>query len=218
MRLVPLGSFRFRLFKGDRLSALTERSVKYYKAKRVAPTWRGRPCFQFRDDLWRYAEICYALHPAFVIEIGTAQGATAMFFADVMARFGAGRVITIDPIRPKPELPILPNLTYVQGSSTDPEVIQQVEKLTAGQRGLVTLDGDHSSYQVRAELALYADLADYLIVQDTIMHWLDMSDNPFDALQWWYPQHADEFLIEDDSLMDETQHPGGWLQRRKVEF
>jgi len=166
--------------------------------------------------MWRYAELCYALHPAFVIEIGSAAGATAMFFADVLARFGAGRVITIDPQRPDPELPVLSNLTYIQGSSTDREVFEQVERLAAGQRGLVSIDGDHSQKQVEADLDLYADLANYLIVQDTIMHWLDMPDNPYDALMTWYPKHEDEFDVQDEHLFQVTQHPGGWLRRKGI--
>jgi len=199
------------------LSALTDRSVRYWKQEsRIAPTWRDRPCIQFKDDLWRYAEICWSLHPPFVIEVGTANGGTAIFLADVMARFGSGKVITIDPVRPGVELPVLSNLHYIQGSSTDAEVFTQVKKLTGDQRGLVMLDGDHRCKQVFAELDLYADLADYLIVQDTIMHWLEMPDNPYDALKLWEPQHADEFFVEDDSLMDETQHPGGWLQRKDM--
>ncbi len=206
---------------------LIKRSVDYYERPKVhgwipGPTWRGYEALQFRSDMWRYAELCWELHPPFVIEIGTHSGGTALFLTDVMARFGAGRVITIDIKEPDPALPDLPSLTFIHGDSIDPAVFGQVCDLTGGGRCLVLIDGDHRAKQVKAELDLYADLADYLIVQDTIMQYLEkwnvdgrpmMDDNPTMALDKWHPDHSDEWKI-DNFVTDVTQHPGGWLRRQ----
>ncbi len=108
--------------------------------------------------------------------------------------------------------------------SIDPTVFKQVCDLTGGGRGLVLIDGDHRAKQVKAELDLYADLADYLVVQDTIMQYLEkwnvdgrpmMDDNPTMALDKWHPDHSDEWKI-DTFVTDVTQHPGGWLRRQIV--
>jgi len=175
--------------------------------------------------MWRYAELCWELHLPFVIEIGTSAGGTALFLTDVMARFGAGKVITLDIKEPDLALPDLPSLTFIQGDSIDPAVFEQVRDLTGGGRGLVLIDGDHRAEQVKVELDLYADLASYLVVQDTIMQFLEnwkglddqpmMTDNPMMALDEWYPSHTEEWET-DIFIMDVTQHPGGWLRRKAV--
>jgi cephalosporin hydroxylase len=151
------------------------------------------------------------LNPPFVVEIGNAEGGTAMFLSDVMASFGVGKVIAIDIN--DPHFPALGNLRFQRGDSLDQSVLDYVRQVAGQQRGLVLIDGDHSSAQVLAELEEYSDLADYLVVQDTIMQWLDRSwnDNPHVALSHWLPKHP-EFMI-DDMKMDTTQHPGGWLKR-----
>jgi cephalosporin hydroxylase len=83
--------------------------------------------------------------------------------------------------------------------------------MTAGGRGLVLLDSDHTSAQVLAELDAYAPLADYLIVQDTLMGYLPQyPDNPLVALEKWLPGHP-EFAAEPGPVP--TNHPGGWLRR-----
>lgn len=83
--------------------------------------------------------------------------------------------------------------------------------IAADRRGLVLLDDDHSSAHVLAELELWAPLADYLIVQDTLMGWLPQyPDNPLLALEKWLPAHL-EFARDPEP--DPTNHPGGWLRR-----
>lgn len=197
---------------------MLEKSVAYYQDAQVpTATWRGRTVYQFRFDLWKYAELLWRYKPPFVIEIGTNEGGCAAFLADVMAAFRPdAKVITIDVSLPTaPPLPDLPNLIGIGGSSTDEATLIKVHELVGDQRGFVLIDGDHSAKQVMADLEAYADMADYMVVQDTIMQWLGgyENDNPMVALGKWYPAHLSEFM-HDDFQTDVTQHPGGWLKRR----
>lgn len=101
---------------------------------------------------------------------------------------------------------------FWHGDAASPQVITQVQDFAAGRRGLVLLDGDHASGQVARELQAYASLADYLVVQDTIMRWLhEYYDGPHEALDAWLPQHPEFAAVDDEPLP--TQHPGGWLRR-----
>jgi cephalosporin hydroxylase len=172
-------------------------------------SWRGRPCQQFPSDMLRYAEILHQRQPPWILECGTADGGTALFLADALGSRG-GRVITVDK-DPRPVTIIHPRLTLLKGDAADPGIVARVTRMTAGERGLVMLDTDHMSAQVLAELDAYAPLADYLIVQDTLMGWLPQyPDNPRIALEKWLPEHP-EFVQDDEPVP--TNHPGGWLRR-----
>lgn len=184
-------------------------SVAAWPAMMAAqPRWRGVPCQQFPSDLWRYAELVFRLRPPFVLETGTAAGGTALFLADVLEAAGGGEVITVDV---EPPSVTHERLICVQRDSADPGTASFIRGRFGGARGLVLLDGDHSSGQVLRELDTYADLADYLVAEDTIMeHLPQYGDGPHVALAKWLPDHP-EFAPDPDP--SPTQHPGGWLRR-----
>jgi len=176
------------------------------------PAWRGRPCQQFPSDLIRYAEVIWELRPPWVLETGTASGGTALFLADALEAAGQGQVITVD-VNAVPQ--DHRRLVCIKGDAADPVITARitaaVQVVTGEARGMVLLDDDHSSAQVAAELDAYAGLADYLVVEDTIMqHLTGFGDGPHVALAAWLPQHP-EFVPDPDP--DPTQHPGGWLRR-----
>lgn len=186
---------------------------EWARPDRQLPRWRGHVCYQFPADLWRYAELLWELRPPFVLEVGTAQGGTARFLADVLAAVGVGRLLTIDV---QPVILDHPQAMTLCGDAGYGAVIHAVRTWAAGRRGLVLLDGDHASGQVAQELDAYADIADYLVVQDTIMEWLPdyRHDGPHVALARWLPDHP-EFAVDPDPVPGPTQHPGGWLRRSK---
>ena len=187
------------------------RSVKdWSRIWERAPHWRGHACQQFATDMWRYAELLHELQPPWVLELGTADGGPALFLADVLALTGKGRVMSVDN-DPRQVTTTHPWLTLLKGNTVDPVTAEEILRFTAGERGLILLDDDHSSAHVLAELELYAGLADYLIVQDTLMEFLPQySDGPHVALAKWLPGHP-EFAIDPDPVP--SNHPGGWLRR-----
>ena len=185
-------------------------AIQWRRKDRPAPTWRLIGCQQFPADLWRYAELCFVLEPAFVIEVGASAGGTALFLADVLSLMGPARVYAID-INPVPVQH--PRLVALTGDSVSDETLDEITRIADGRRGLVLLDGDHSAGHVARELDLYAPLADYLVVEDTIMEWLpEFPGGPLDALNAWLPSHP-EFTTDPDPIPGPTQHPGGWLRR-----
>jgi cephalosporin hydroxylase len=188
------------------MARLTLNTAAWTEPGRRWPSYRGVICQQFAADMTHYAAVMSELLPPFVIEVGRAHGGTALFLADHMH---GGLVISIDP---KPATVDHENLLCIEASSTHPATIDRVEGLTRGERGLILLDGDHDQHQVAAELDVYAPMADYLIVEDTIMADLaGMETNgPHLALARWLPDHP-EFRPDPDP--SPTQHPGGWLRR-----
>jgi cephalosporin hydroxylase len=171
------------------------------------PRYAGRDCFQMPSDMDRYVEVIDELAPPFVIEIGRAYGGTALYLADHLAADDDSFVISIDIVGHQTPHD---RIVYLEGHSTSPYIINEVVALAAGERGLVLIDGDHAAAQVRRELAVYPDLADYLIVEDVNLGLVGWADGPHTALAEWLPEHP-EFVADPDPVP--TQHPGGWLRR-----
>jgi cephalosporin hydroxylase len=137
-------------------------------------TWLGVPSEKPATDLWIYQEIIAELRPDFVIETGTRYGGSALYMATVCEALGHGRVITVDMQELASSAscrPEHPRITYLTGSSTSPQTIEQLRRTVSGaQCVMVVLDSDHSMTHVSDELRLYRDLVtegSYLIVEDT---------------------------------------------------
>jgi len=181
-------------------------------------SWRGVPAHKCPMDMWVYQEIMQELRPDLIVETGTYQGGSALFFADVCDMLGGGRVISID-IDPQPGLPEHERITYLLGSSTSEEILEKV-RAEAGGTVMVVLDSDHSAEHVGNELRAYAPMVpvgSYLVVEDT-----NVNGNPI--LPGWGPgprEAVEEFLRENDGyVVDETRekffmtfNPGGYLKR-----
>jgi cephalosporin hydroxylase len=132
--------------------------------------WLGVPAWKCPLDLWVYQEILQELRPQLIIECGTAHGGSAYFLASICDLLGGGEIVTID-VETKPDRPVHPRITYILGSSVDPDVIAQVRgRLPATGNVLVILDSDHRAPHVERELSVYAGMVtvgSYVIVEDT---------------------------------------------------
>jgi cephalosporin hydroxylase len=202
-------------------------------------SWFGAPVIQNPEDMLRYEEVVFALKPDVIIETGVAHGGSAIFSASLCKLIGKGRVIAIDiEIRPHnrkrlEEHPLTDLITLIEGSSTAPEIVEQVRGLVKpGESVLVMLDSDHSSAHVTNELAAYAPLVtpgSYIISTDGVMRevadvprgkpgWT--TDNPANAAEDFAAKHP-EFVIEqpawpfnESTLTKNITHwPMAWLKR-----
>ena len=166
-------------------------------------------------DLARYAEIIARTRPEVIVETGTRRGYSALWFAGHVAR-----VITVDS---RPELATAPahlRVFRLTGDSLSETVFDQVHRLVDGRRTMVSLDSDHSTEHVAAEIAFYADLVTpgcYLVVEDGIYHYRDSHEYDGDPLQaisatmprW--PDYARDIDIE--GRYPTTGHIAGWWRR-----
>lgn len=151
-------------------------------------TWMGRPVIQFPDDLLRLQEIVFRVQPDVIIETGVAHGGSLIFYASLCRVLGRGRVIGIDvEIRPHNRAaieahPLKPFITLIEGSSTDPNVIEKVRALVAPEETvMVILDSSHSTAHVRAELDAYSALVtpgSFIITMDGYLMELGAPDRP----------------------------------------
>ena len=184
--------------------------------------WFGYECLKTPGDMWAYQEIVFATKPDLIVECGTFKGASALYFASLLQLIGKGKVISID-IEKRPGRPEHWRIEYIVGSSTAPDVLEQVRrKLPKKGNVMVVLDSDHSRDHVLAELRAYGPLVTkdcYLVVEDgnvnfrPIHNELSPNDGPTEAIM--------EFLKETDAFhIDKSRErflvsvcPNGFLRR-----
>jgi cephalosporin hydroxylase len=157
----------------DILEAVKEFNALFYN---LAPltwdsiTWMGRKIWKNPYDLWMMQEIIYEIQPDVIIETGTYQGGSALYFAHLLDILGKGIVVTID-IQKLINIPNHPHIICITGNSIEDSVITQIEKLLRNNsKTLVILDSDHSKEHVLKELTRYykyVTLGSYIVVEDT---------------------------------------------------
>ena len=207
-------------------------------------TWLDRPIIQYPQDIVAFQEIVISSRPDLIVETGIAHGgslalsASLLCLLDVMdgidPRLSNRKVVGVDidirshnkqaldshPLRFKMEL--------IEGSSIDPEIIQEVRSHADGvDRVLVSLDSNHTHQHALDELNAYADLVSvnsYCIVFDTVIEDLpkgsfpdrpwDVGDNPKTAVYEWLKSHPE---FKSDKSMDDklliSVAPDGYLKR-----
>lgn len=167
-----------------------------------------------------------------------ALSASLLCLLDVMEgldpRQSPRKVVGVDiDIRPHnrkalDEHPLRFKMELIEGSSIDPQIIQQVRNHADGvDVVLVCLDSNHTHEHVLAELNAYADLvslSSYCIVFDTVIEDLpsdsfpdrpwDKGNNPKTAVHEWLKSHS-EFQIDrdiDNKLLISVA-PEGYLKK-----
>jgi cephalosporin hydroxylase len=197
----------------------------YYDAHKK--TWAdtrflGTPVLQSVSDLWVYQEIIYERRPDVIVECGTHAGGCALYLASLCELIRNGTVLSIDTTE-MPGRPDHERITYLTGSSTSDNILENVKESTAkADRVMVLLDSDHTKDHVLEELRNYGQFvtaADYLIVEDTNINGHpvrpDFGPGPMEAVQ--------DFLAENDSFaIDVTRekffltfNPKGYLKKIK---
>lgn len=172
----------------------------------------GRPVLKYPTDLWVYEEIIRRTQPEVIVETGSYEGGSALWFS----RFAP--VISVDVRSPRAALPGV-GVIWLEGDSV--ALAGEVAALVDGRRCLVSLDSDHHAAHVLAELQAYSPLAtEYLVVEDTavdaygIEAWLYYPDGgPGAAVEDWLvlnPGWAADHECERFKL---GMNPGGWLRR-----
>jgi cephalosporin hydroxylase len=184
-------------------------------------SWAGVPIWQNILDLWTLQETIVEVRPDLVVEIGTHQGGSARFCADLMEVLGTGEVLTID-IEKLHELDH-PRISFLYGDSVDPDIVSQVWNRVEGTPGpvMVILDGDHNRDHVSKELELYAPMVtpgSFLLSQDGIIDklWIfrGARPGPLEANRDFLARHP-EFELDEERTdrFGLSHHPLGWMRR-----
>ena len=141
-------------------------------------------------------ELIWKIKPDLIIETGIAHGGSLIMNASMLALLDMCEAVesgeSLNPSRSQrlvlgididirqhnkeaiEDHPMSSRIQMIQGSSTSPEIVEQVQQVTAQryERVLVFLDSNHTHDHVLAELQAYApitSLGSYCVVFDTIV-------------------------------------------------
>jgi cephalosporin hydroxylase len=188
--------------------------------------YRGRAFLKSPFDVVLYLQLLDRFRPATIIEIGSREGGSALWFADMMSAAGRrSRVISVD-LAPPADL-VDPRITFLAGDALALERSLS-ETLLAGlpHPWLVSEDSVHTRAACSAVLRFFDPQlrqGDYIVIEDGIVAAL-----PADQYSWYDngPNRAvEQFLAErghvykiDRALCDHfghnvTYNPNGWLRR-----
>ena len=215
--------------------------------------WLGRPVIQYPQDLMAMQEIIWRVKPDLIIETGIAHGGSLIFSASMLQLLDSCEtplathdndetatsrlVLGIDidirnhNQRALDNHPMSRGIKMIQGSSIDPDIIEQVHDIASAYKNiLVCLDSNHTHKHVLAELEAYAGLVtagSYCVVFDTVID--DMPPDTFSDRPWGPGNNpktaAEEFLKThvgfeiDKSIQNKyliTAAPDGFLRRVAV--
>jgi cephalosporin hydroxylase len=194
----------------------------YYVRRRTwrNTRWLGVPTFKCPLDLWIYQELLHDVRPDLVIETGTAHGGSALYLGCLLDILDHGRVVSVDLDEWEGRREH-PRVTYVQGSSTAPEVVERVRAMVGPEdRVMVILDSDHSRDHVLEELRAYGPLVSrgsYCVVEDSNVGghpvFTEFGPGPMEAIEA-YLKETDAFEIDRErEKFFLTFNPSGYLKR-----
>lgn len=200
----------------------------YYDAGAWLTTYLGVHIEKFVSDLWNYQEIIAQLRPGLVVEFGTKNGGSALYFAELMRAVNPdGLVFTVD-IEDEDQVDDVvrqhPLIQFYRSDSALPAVAKEIKKLRALHPGPVfaILDSDHSMAHVLAEMELLRGVlvaGDYLVVEDSNLNGHPVMSSwgpgPWEAVAEYFQRHPDDYRL--DSEMEArfgfTCAPRGYLER-----
>ena len=185
--------------------------------------WLGHDIIKTPWDCWSYQEIIWETRPDYVIELGVMFGGATHFYANLLDLVGHGEVLGIDITLEKAKPAENKRITYLEGSSTSPEMLAQVRAKVQGKRVMVIADSDHEKNHVLAEIRAYAPfvhVGGYFIVEDSLNDVMGYHPVPNQG-----PKAAAEaFLAESDQFVLDRRwgeryimslNPNGFLLRVK---
>jgi cephalosporin hydroxylase len=210
------------------LLSLVERPVSMlfhyfcYRSGTVWATtkWMGRPLLKWPCDLWMYQETICETKPDLIIETGTNQGGSALYYAHLFDLLGSGRVISVDIANSREGLPKHPRIEFLRGSSTSPEILTAIKnRVRPDDKVMVILDSDHTKEHVAEELKLYSALVSrncYLVVEDTNVNghpvWSSHGPGPMEAVLDFLQSNPGFVADKSREKFKVTFYPNGWLR------
>ncbi len=207
----------------------TEYHKWYYDNEVWAKTsFLGIHCLKSVSDMWNYQEIICAIQPSLIIEFGTFNGGSALYYSTILKLIKAhSKVFSVDIKHSAvPEIVLTnPHIELLECSSTDTKVADRITELRNEFPGSVfaIIDSNHEASHVLAEMKLLRPLlvaGDYLIVEDSninghpvLENW---GDGPMEAIQQYFIDFPNDY--ERDILREKkfgfTFAPMGYLYRK----
>jgi cephalosporin hydroxylase len=206
------------------ISSLTLEQLNAIQRGTMSYEWKGVPCLKNPFDLALYQKLLWQQKPRTIIEIGSNQGGSALWLADMTKIMGIdARVISID----------IAHFTGFQHAQIDfrcgdgrklGETLTRDEMQALPRPLLVIEDGSHDYDQTLATLRFFdpaMKVGEYLVIEDGIIESMQVADRynggPSRALDEFLEEAGSRYEI-DGSYCDYfgynvTWNTNGYLKR-----
>lgn len=187
-------------------------------------TWRGVLCNKNPFDLALYPMLLWERKPATIIEIGSKEGGSALWLADICARFGIDTQILSIDINQRAKVRRR-NIEFLQGDGRDLGETLSDARMRALPRPLLVIeDADHHYLTTLAVLRFmdrYLAADEYILIEDGISVSFN-NDGPQDggpvrATHEFLAEHSGRYEIDtrycDFFGHNVTWNPNGFLRR-----
>ncbi len=185
-------------------------------------TYRGVKAIRCPFDYVLYQMIINEVKPDLIIEVGTHQGGSALYFADMLEKIGNGVIHTID-IEPMVTSSLVKDNPRIK-LFTDGWQKYDIAEAKGFSNILVIEDGSHTYEDSIGAMEKFAPLVapgSYLIVEDGILDEIGLKDTmnggPVRAIDEFIPKNS-EFFIDrkwcDFFGKNATFNVNGYLKRK----
>lgn len=186
--------------------------------------YRNHKIYKSPFDLALYLRLIGNLNPRTIIEIGSGDGGSALWFADMMAAVtGAGNVFSFD-CRPCESFPKDDRIHFVQAEAPGALL---AEVLNGEPHPWLVIEDSSHTLEVSLGVLRFFDpllvAGDYIVVEDGVLRglssekYLQYEDGPARAIRAFLAENEDRYVI-DAELCDfygynVTWNPNGWLRK-----
>lgn len=206
---------RLPIAVSPRRSSLPRHTMDTIQASLFGYSYHGHPCYKNPFDLALYTLLLDRERPRTIIEIGSAGGGSAAWFAGQMRAHGVNsRVISVDIVRQKWVKE--PGVRFIKGDALDLAASQLPALLEQAERPFFVVDdGAHTYDTVLASLEFFRPhlrSGEYMVVEDGVVADLGLrsyEDGPNRAMDEFMRRHPGEFVV-DRSYCDFFGHNVTW--------
>jgi len=170
-------------------------------------------------DLWCYQQVIHDLRPTYIVDLGSSQGGSAVWFASMLKLFEipGGKVISVDlaleqaywlskrradaaarRLRVEDRI----DWNYVPDGSQNEAVRDKIARMCASAPCMVVSDSDHDYAHTYYEMEWYSQhvgVGQYLVVEDTNIYgwsgWSNINDPNQDGLKKGPMEAANDFEL-----------------------
>lgn len=184
--------------------------------------WMGVRALKNPLDAWIYQEIIYETKPDIILEIGSMEGGSTLYLANLLDLMGKGQVISVDLDRSRFRVSH-DRIIVITGCSSSPEVVAKVSELCEGKSVLIIQDAAHDKESVLHDLRTYSRLVgrnSYFVVEDGhidlfrpddgIGTW---EDGPLAAIEQFLTENTNFVVDSDRERYILTNNVKGFLKR-----
>jgi len=192
--------------------------LKYHHEKVVFDkvSWMGVPFHKNVMDAWIYQELIFKIKPDVIVEIGSENGGSTLYFAHLLDCIGKGKVISVDVSRASYSVKH-DRVLEITGHSSTEWVIEKVSELCKDKIVFINQDGGHSEDQVLRDLTNYSSLisiGSYFIIEDTLLYpYAGLKEGPLVAINKFLETNHNFVIDLECERYILTANPSGYLRR-----